>query len=517
MYYITNNKTVFIVSTLSLTGLVAGSSGCIGAEKITNVPKKNILMIAVDDMKPLIGCYGDELAITPNMDQLAANGIVFTSAYCQEAVSAPTRASLLTGLCPDRTKVWDLKTLIRTQNPDIITLPQYLKSYGYTTVGIGKIFDPRSVDHKKDILSWSIPFMDHSQYFNKDYGEPLFKEYQSEEVRIEYDKRKGKTNGQKLSKIIKPSSECIDIPDDAYTDGAVANGAIHFLENYNSEKPFFLAVGFKKPHLPFCAPKKYWDLYRRNDMPLAEFRRRAEYSPSIAYHKSSELHSYSDIPPLYSYSDIENTIIPDYKAKELIHGYYACISYTDAQIGKVIDALRKSGKAENTIIILWGDHGWHLGDHGLWNKHSNFEQATRVPFILLDPAKGNKVVTSPVEFLDIFPIICELIDVNIPSWLDGTSLVPMIDSCSQDSKKYAVSQYPRGNKMGYSIRNERYRYTIWVDWSDKKTKPDMVYAEELYDYLEDPNETINVIDERQYNEVLQLMRGYWREYQKKRL
>lgn len=494
----------------------------------TTSEKKNILFIAIDDMKPLLGCYGDQIAQTPVMDKLASQGALFTNAYCQQAVSGPSRASLLTGMCPDNTKVWDLKTLIRSKNPNVVTLPQYFKEHGYHVVGIGKIFDPRSVDSRKDIISWSDNFMDEEPFLNTKYGKPIMAHYQGDEIRALYKKYleeakskglKNKKAEQYAFKYIKMTTECANVPDNAYLDGATAEGAVQFIADYKSDKPLFLAVGFKKPHLPFCAPKKYWDMYERNNMPLAEYRKKAQGSPDFAYHKCGELQSYSDIPELISFSDIDNVILPENKQRELIHGYYACISYTDAQIGKVINALEKKGILKNTIIVLWGDHGWHLGDHGLWNKHTNFEHATHVPMIIIDPSSRHHKISHPVEFLDIYPTLCELTGLPIPSHTDGQSLASVIKGKKKETvlKPYAASQYPRVNKMGYSIRDGRYRYTIWVDWKNKNTNPDKIYAEELYDYEKDPNETVNLISDKKYSKAIEQMRKYWEDYKKDRI
>lgn len=494
-----------------------------------NKDNMNVLMIAIDDLKPLLGCYGDPIARTPNIDALASEGTLFTAAYCQQAVSAATRASLLTGMCPDRTGVWDLKTLIRKKNPDVVTLPQYFKNNGYEVAGIGKIYDPRSVDKGSDEISWSQPYINYESYLNPEYGKPVMSQYQDKETKklyrkyLEEAKAKGLTKKKEIDsyiqQFIKPSTECASVPDNAYTDGAVADGAVKFIEGYDSEKPMFLAVGFKKPHLPFCAPQEYWKMYERSEMPLAQYRKRAENSPAYAYHNSSELKSYSDIPPVYSYTDIDNTVITDEKARELIHGYYACVSYTDAQIGKVIDALEKKGMKENTIIVLWGDHGWHLGDHGLWNKHTNFENATHVPMIIIDPSAKARRIDAPVEFLSIYPTLCALAGLEIPEGQDGEDLSAVVEGkrSAKVKKGYAASQFPRGPRMGYSIRTERYRYTVWVDWKDRRLDAEKVDAEELYDYEKDPLETVNVAEKEEYAEALKIMRGYWEEYKDERI
>lgn len=518
----TNMKLLFSGAFIALSSVAS----VVAAE--SNLEKKNVLFIAVDDMKPLLGCYGDRTAQTPVMDRLASQGALFTNAYCQQAISGPSRASLITGMCPDKTKVWDLKTQIRSKNPDVVTLPQHFKENGYHVAGIGKIYDPRSVDKGKDVISWSDKFMDEEPFLDEKYGKPIMAHYQGEEIRELYKKyfEDAKNKGLKNKKAeqyafrhVKMTTECADVPDNAYLDGATAEGAVHFISDYKSDKPLFLAVGFKKPHLPFCAPKKYWDMYKRDNMPLAEYRKKAEGSPNFAYHKCGELQSYSDIPELISFSDIDNVVLPEDKQRELIHGYYACISYVDAQIGKVIDALEKNGMSENTIIVLWGDHGWHLGDHGLWNKHTNFEHATHVPMIIIDPSSKHREVNHPVEFLDIYPTLCELNGLPVPSHTDGQSLASVIKGEKKVAtlKPYAVSQYPRVNKMGYSIRDGRYRYTVWVDWKNKTTNPDKILAEELYDYEKDPNETVNLVSDKEYSKALQQMRGYWDDYKMDRI
>lgn len=517
------NSNKYFVSCLSLAALMPITNGFAKS----NAVKKNILFIAVDDLKPLLGCYGDKLAKTPNIDKLAARGTMFTSSYCQQAVSGPTRASLLTGTCPDRTQVWDLQTLIRDKNLNALTMPQYFAANGFETTGIGKIFDPRSVDKKLDEVSWSIPYINYDAYFNSQYGHPVLSQYQDPKVKeiVAQIETKAKEQGIKKNKFeafaeetIKPSTECLDVPDDAYNDGAIVKGAIEMLTNYKGDKPLFLAVGFKHPHLPFTAPKKYWDLYQRDQMPLAQFTLPAAGSPDFAYHNSSELYKFTDIPPVSSYSDIKTLQVKDEKARELIHGYYASISYMDAQVGKLIEALEKKGIRENTIIVLWGDHGWHLGDHGLWNKHTNFEQATHAPLIIIDPSIKPSKVEQPVEFLDIFPTLCDLSSVKTPDNLDGLSLVGLMKNPAKKiTKKYAASQFPRGPRMGYSIRDERFRYTVWVEWKDRNLNINNVLAEELYDYSKDPLETINQVKNKEYSAALTQMKAYWADYSKKRI
>lgn len=496
--------------------------------------KPNILFIAIDDLKPILGCYGDKLVKTPNMDRLAKMGTVFMNNYCQQAVCGPTRASIMTGKRPDYTKVWDLKTKMRDINPDILSLPQYLISQGYSTQGIGKIYDSRCVDKQMDSPSWSVPYYNYSkaeeQYYSKETGMPVLGAYQlpvTKELAKKYKKEadeKGLTDKDKeeyVSNLLKPSVESADVPDNAYNDGANALRALEILEKLKSDpKPFFFAVGFSKPHLPFVSPKKYWDLYKREDMPVAVFQDAPKNSVEVAFHNSGELRGYSDIPPLLSFTDQKEfgVTLPVNKQKELIHGYYAAISYTDAQVGKLLDKLDALELTKNTVIVLWGDHGWHLGDHNIWCKHTNFEQATRTPMIIAAPGIAATTANASTEFVDIFPTLCDLAGVKIPDVLDGKSLKPLMDKSAQSVKDFSISQYPRsGTKseterqgyasskvMGYSLRDKRYRYTIWLGNDFKSTQPyneNLVIGTELYDYDKDPNETINVADEASYKGV----------------
>ncbi len=482
----------------------------------------NVLFIAVDDLKPLIGAYGDPIAKTPNIDRLASQGLLFSSAYCQQALSAPSRASLLTGLEPDLTGVWDLKTLIRDANPNVVTLPEYFKGVGYRTVGIGKIYDTRSVDKSHDAPSWSVPFMDSDDYINPAFDNPYYGHYQSEQTIAIYKaiSEKYKEQGYSSSQIkeiafeqCKPSVECVDIPDDAYGDGASASGIIAQINESSSKSGNFWAVGFKKPHLPFCAPKCYWDLYQREQMPIAEFSLPSVGSPDCAYPGSSEILGYTDIEEFVT-SNGKTILMNDEKAQELVHGYYASVSYVDAQIGRILEALEMNGMASNTAIVLWGDHGWHLGDHGLWAKHTNFEQATRAPLIITAPQLSGRVISSPVSFTDIFPTLCELTSVAQPDNLSGSSLLAHLSQDKQvlsSIKPYVVSQYPRGSKMGYSLRSERYRYTIWIEKGDFDTSLDNV-ERELYDYQSDPHETTNLAGDSNLASAEALMQSYWQDY-----
>lgn len=493
--------------------------------------KLNVLFIAIDDLKPILGCYGDNLVKTPNIDRLASRGTVFQQNYCQQAVSGPTRASLMTGMRPDYTRVWDLKTKMRDVNPDILSIPQYFISKGYQTAGIGKVYDSRCVDDEEDKPSWSIPYYNKAdKYYDVKTGIPAGGQYQLPATKALFKKYtaegqakglKGKEFGDYVAKLIKPSVECADVPDNAYNDGAnTLQAKVIMAELAKGSQPFFFAVGLSRPHLPFVAPKKYWDLYKRDQMPLAPFQQKAKNSPDMAYHTAAELYAYSDIPEISSFSDQKVGLdMSVEKQKELIHGYYAATSYTDAQVGILLNTLDSLGLSKNTIIVLWGDHGWHLGDHNLWCKHTNFEQATHAPLIISAPGINSNKTKSPSEFIDIFPTLCDLSGIAIPSHLDGKSLVPVMKNPKASVKDFSMSQYPRtldkldterlgwsdGQYMGYSLRAGQYRYTIWMKDSFRSYKPfnkNLIVATELYDYDKDPNETVSVANDPKYTEIL---------------
>ena len=493
--------------------------------------KPNILFIAVDDLKPVLGCYGNTQIHSPNIDRLAKQGTTFMGNYCQQAVCGPTRASLMTGKRPDNTKVWDLLTLIRDINPNIITIPGYFKSQGYSTQGIGKVFDSRTVDKDNDKTSWTVPYYKTAKkYYDPAFGEPAANRYQDPNNRLEVEKftKIGKEKGLDKAAMqefilanVRPTVENAAVSDNSYEDGANALQAKDVLVQLSKkEEPFFFAVGFSKPHLPFVAPKKYWDMYKREDMPLAKFQQQAKNAIDVAYHNSSEIRMYSDVVEEIAPDGKQKKglTLSTEKQKELIHGYYAAISYMDANVGILLHTLDSLGLMKNTIVVLWGDHGWHLGDHNLWCKHTNFEQAARAPLIISSPNIKASQTNSLTEFVDIFPTLCELSGIAIPSTLDGKSLVPLMKNPTAVVKEYAVSQYPRteealemgrlgytpNNIMGYSIRTSRYRYSIWLKDKARSTdpyNPAQLIGTELYDYEVDPMETINVAKEKKYTAV----------------
>jgi len=508
--------------------LFAITTSVFAQNKSTNKP--NILFIAVDDLKPVLGCYGNTLVKTPNIDRLAKMATVFNKNYCQQAICGPTRASLMTGTRPDATKIWNLTTQMRDVNPNTVTLPQYLITQGYTTSGIGKIYHPSSAIGGVDPVSWSIPYLKSKESdFPAEFGIPANGQYQLPETKdrmtpeiIAERKKQSKdlaANDENPKSIKGPSTECIDVPDTAYEDGVIALLAKdQIITLSKTDKPFFMAVGFHRPHLPFVAPKKYWDLYNREDMPIASFQEHSKNGPLIAYHQSGELRNYLDIPEFATLpADSLRIGLKIEKQRELIHGYYAAVSYMDAQVGILLNTLESQGTLDNTIIVLWGDHGWHLGDHDLWHKHTNFEEATRAPLIIAGPGIKAGKTNSLTEFVDVFPTICDLAGVPIPKNLDGKSLKSLMLNNKTKGKEYAISQYPRKLKkaemtklgyteakmMGYSLRTDQYRYTIWMnDFTSKQPfSENKIYASELYDYVKDPLEKVNVVNDKNYTSI----------------
>ena len=493
--------------------VVTASLGCKAqSAQTSDSGKRNILFIAIDDLKPLLNHYGADYMITPNFDRLAKMGVSFTNAHVQYAVCGPSRASVMTGTFPDRTKVWDLHTDFRKSAPDLISMPEYLIQQGYETTAIGKIYHKGSSAEGHDGKSWSIP---HSQPDNYDpkYGDAAFEYYQNPETKAKMNaltaeaEAKGKKRGQLRNyvfKQLKPSTESADVSDEAYQDGLYTQEALKKLDILTAgNKPWMLAVGCQKPHLPFVAPQKYWDLYDRAEVPLAEFQELGKGTPKFAYHSFGELRAFSDIDNNLDIGDR----IDEAKQRELVHGYMACVSYIDAQLGKLLDALESKGVLDNTVIVLWGDHGYHLGDHTEWNKHSNFEQATRIPFMFAGPGVAkDKMVDNPVNLVDLFPTVFELAHVKQSAQTEGKSLVPLLDSDPSTTidQDYAFHQYARGKRMGYSVRTDRYRLTEWFDDDYRSTQNydgSKLIATELYDYEKDPLETVNWAKDKSYNAI----------------
>jgi len=450
----------------------------IDSEK-NNQQKYNILFIMVDDLRPTLGCYEDTAAVTPNIDQLASNGIVFSRAYCQQAVCAPSRASVMTGLRPDQIRVWDLKTHFRKNVPNVVTLPQYFKNKGYHSLEVGKIYhDPLEA---KDPQSWSAPSRLHVTQDGRGHKYVL-------DINC-------------TGKREEAATEMADVPDTSYIDGKVCQTAVEIL-NEIKDSTFFLAVGFRRPHLPFSCPKKYWDLYKPDEIPQILNPNPPDGVPEIALHNWRELRAYTDIPN-----------IGDVDSEEAIHlrwGYYAAVSYIDAQIGKLVHELNRLNLAENTIIVLCADHGYHLGEHNLWCKITNFELDTRVPLIISVPNQKNAGAKTKaiVELVDIYPTLADICGLDIPEELAGKSLKPFLNDQTLKWDKPAISQFPRpfffsrdkegkNDFMGYSVRTDQYRYTKWI-----RIETGEVFARELYNHFTDPYEEVNIAKQEDFKEII---------------
>ena len=452
-------------------GLMLGGGGVASAAQ-----RPNILFIAVDDLKPVLGCYGDKVAKTPNMDKLAARGMLFEKAYVNQAVCAPSRNSLMLGIRPQTMGLYDLKTYFRDipVYSNAVSMGQTFMKNGYEVESLGKIYHA-SLNDKP---SWSVPNWESK-------GET----YAIEQNRAAMKGEKGTT------------TEAGDVADNYYQDGKIAEEAMARLRAKKEKpgQPFMMMVGFHKPHLPFVAPKKYWDQFQPEQFSLPEFRTAPEGSPAYALGESGEIMQYKKLP-------VEELPFPDDFARHLIHGYYAATSYTDAQIGKVVAALDELGMAENTFIVLWGDHGWHLGDHGKWCKHTNYEQATRIPILISGPGiKPGQRTTALIETVDLYPTLLELTGQSMPETgiagmgLDGKSLVPILKDPNQKVNEYVFHAYPRAEKsddtkrklIGRAVRNDRYRLVEWKEPNDSAEKA----AIELYDYQTDPLEKKNLAEQ----------------------
>ncbi len=448
--------------------------------------KPNVLMILVDDLKPALGCYGDKTVISPNIDKLAGRGMRFDLAYCNQAVCAPSRFTLMLGSHSTSTGLYGLGSPLRQMIPDAVTIPQHFAKHGgYRTESLGKIFH---IGHgnEGDPDSFSVPHfkekvIEYVAESSKPGGKLTREEAMFENVRV-----------PDFNALPRGAAyENPDVADDAYADGRVAEETKRRLQAAKALRdedgtPFFIAAGFARPHLPFSAPKKYWDLYDPAKLLMPENEELPEGAPKVAGKRGGEIRNYFPVPDKGKPEQISDKV-----KRELIHGYYASTSYVDAQIGKVIDELDRLGLAENTIIVLWGDHGFHLGDLGIWTKHTNYEQANRIPILISAPGvtKPNTSTRQLAESVDLFPTLAELAGLPAPAGpqkIDGKSLVPVLKDPDARVRDHAFHAYPKA-KMGRAIRTERYRL---VEWKKPGAAPGTAVVE-LYDYESDPLETKN--------------------------
>ena len=471
---------------LKQTCATAGAAGAmtllgprlgLAADKVQG-KKLNVLFIAVDDLRPQLGCYGHDFMKSPHIDKLAGRGMLFQRTYCQVPVCGASRASLLTGLRPKGPRFHHWNCRADKDAPDAVTLPQHFKENGYVTLANGKIFHHSSDCHDK---SWS------EKHWRPPAGWPG---YQTDAA-----KRKGR------GCYAGAAYEAADVEDNKYPDGQIAEKTVSDLKRLaKGDKPFFIACGLTKPHLPFLAPKKYWDLYDRAKIKMADNPFAPKGAPKESLHKWKELRGYTGMPKRGRMSkELERT---------LVHGYYACVSYIDAQVGKIMAELDKQGLRDKTIVILWGDHGWNLGEHGLWCKHANYHTSLHAPMMVAGPGvKPGRKTNALTEFVDIYPSLCELAGIPPANGLEGTSFVPLLEKPGRPWKKAIYSQYYSTTRGGKTVRDDRYVYTEYY-WKDHTV------AKMMYDHQKDPKENVNIVGQPENAEIVKkmarLLRADWK-------
>jgi iduronate 2-sulfatase len=437
--------------------------------------RPNVLLICVDDLKTTLGCYGDPLAKTPHIDRLAARGMRFDLAYCNQAVCSASRNNLLLGSRSSSIGIYDLSKNFRNAVPDAVTMTQHFMKHGYRAEAIGKILHTGH-GNSEDLPSWSVP--------------PVVEKV------VEYLKPENSAGGKltreeayftnrelhRIRELPRGAAwESADVPDNAYADGRIADQGIQRLQAAGQQDaPFFLALGFVKPHLPLTAPQSYWDLHDPAAFTIITEIETPHGAPPYAGKRGHEIANYDPLPP--------NGLPSQEVARKLIHGYYAATSFVDAQIGRVLDELDRLELAANTIVVLWSDHGWHLGDHGIWTKHTNYEEANRIPLIVVAPGTGKPGATRQLaETVDVFPMLAELAGLPAPAGpqpIDGLSLVPVLKDPSARIRDHAYHCFPReGGRIGRAIRTDRYRLVEWKRPGEAPESADL----ELFDYtLERP-------------------------------
>jgi arylsulfatase A-like enzyme len=436
---------------------MATASKAFGSYTSATASRPNVLFISIDDLRPQLGCYGQDYMLSPNMDKVASEGCVFTRSHCQVPVCGASRSSLLTGLRPTRKRFVVKNASPSKDAPGITTLPEHFKDNGYYARGLGKVFHTA----KDCSYVWSVP-----PYAGR-INAGNWRDYATKEAQAIASQNGGWG----------PPTERADIPDTGYQDGTICAEALEEIRRVaKMDKPFFVAVGFKKPHTPFTAPKRYWDLYRRSEIDLADNPFAPEDSPAVALHNSGEQRAYVGVP--------KSGAFPDDLQRELIHGYYACVAYADTLVGKLLNELKAQGLEDNTIVVIWGDHGYQLGEHGLWAKHCTFSTSLRAPLIVKVPGYPQNVkVDQLTEFVDIYPTLCELCDIPKPGHqLEGSSFVPLLRDQSLVWKTATFSRW----EVGDSIRTDRYRYTEFTNDNGG------LIGRMLYDHQVDPAENVNV-------------------------
>lgn len=453
------------------------------AASLTAAQGPNILMIGIDDLRPEIGCYGAGHMVTPNLDKLAEESIRFDRAYAQQAVCLPSRISLYSGQHPRTTGVTTLQDRFWKLHDNPLTLSRHLRENGYHAVAMGKIL------HDEQWREWDdwTEMMNLSPVFKSRYASP---ESRARLEQLEGEADKLNLKGKKRRQHVRLGPVERDYgADKNYHDYALTDLAIEKLGRLKDrDQPFFMNVGYRKPHLPFVAPKRYWDLYDRDNIELAANPLPPEGAPPIALMTWGELRNYRDVP--------KKGPLSEEMARELIHGYFACVSFVDDQIGRLLAALEAEGLAENTLVIVWSDHGWKLGEHGMWCKHTNYEIDTRIPLFvrLPDGRQAGSVTPELTQLIDLYPTICDYLGLPIPGHCEGRSFAHLFDDPADTRAKAAYSEYQRhGGVTGFSIKSGNFRYTEWIHLGSGTVR-----ARELYNHSVDPGENRNRIDDPGY-------------------
>jgi iduronate 2-sulfatase len=465
----------------------------VGASLLQAADKPNVLFIASDDMRPQLGCYGDATVKSPNIDRIAARGMVFERSYVQQALCSPSRISMLSGRYPATTTIFEIGRTLRTTMPDITTLPQHFKDNGYHTRSLGKIYHV-GID---DDASWTVPAWHSSQPRHSPATQAAVAKYVADA------KAKGitipqKGKGSRIAAI--PAFEAVDCGDDDPLDGDTTVNAIAQLKEHakTPDKPFFLAVGFANPHVPWISPKKYWDLYDRSKLPMATNNFLPKDAPSFAATSGADFRQYANVP---------EGPLPEAFGRECLHGYFAAISYVDAQVGRLLDTLEKTGLAKNTIVVFWSDHGYYMGEHTWWgSKHNNYEGATRNCFLIAAPGMktAGQKSQSLVQAVDIAPTLTDLCGLPSNDGFQGRSLKPVLDDPKVSVNDAAFSWYPKEGWLGVAMRMDKWRY---VEWTKDGQEP----QRELYNMVHDPQNDLNVAAKPEHEKVIGMFSSRLRE------
>jgi iduronate 2-sulfatase len=448
----------------------------VAAASLATAAGPNVLFIASDDMRPQLGCYGDPTAKSPNLDALARRGRLFARSYVQQALCSPSRISMLSGRYPATTGIFEIGRPLRATMPDITTLPQHFKNHGYHTRSLGKIYH----QGRDDEQSWTVPPWHSTMPRYGPIGLAAIEAKRKDDA-AKGIKRQARTKG--AGNYAGPTSEIVDCNDDDLLDGDTAAHAIAQLQEHakNPSRPFFLAVGFANPHVPWVAPRKYWDLYDRAMLPLAANEFLPKGAPPFATVHAQDFPSYANVP---------EGELPEPFKRECLHGYLASISYIDAQVGRLLAALDDTGLAKSTIVVFWTDHGYYMGEHTWWGmKHNNYEGATRNCLIIAQPETKYAGTTTPAlaQSVDLAPTLTDLCGLPADSGFQGRSLRPVLENPAATVNDAAFSWYPKDGWLGVAMRTNEWRF---VEWTKTGQRP----IRELYDMTRDPQNDLNIAE-----------------------